>query len=72
MTTGLSGYAAVRVGSFGTVGSYGDLDVPLTAVVAARISGEYRATVSWIDEVHAYRQSPTRLARLLVWQTLRS
>lgn len=53
----LSGYAAIRAGSFGTVDPYGDVNVPITSNIAARISAEYQRNGSWIDQVHARRWS---------------
>ena len=56
-TDRVGGYAAIRVGSFATVDPYGDLDVPLTSSIAARIGGEYQHNGSYIDQLHGYRWS---------------
>ena len=54
---GVSGFAAIRAGSFGTVDPYGDLNVPLSGTIAARITGEYQHNDSYIDQLHGYRWS---------------
>jgi iron complex outermembrane receptor protein len=52
-----SGYLALRAGSFSTWNPYGDVNVPLTNGIAARITGEYQSNDSWIDKVHGRRWS---------------
>ena len=52
-----SGTVALRGGSFSTVDPYADLNVPLGAGVAARITGEYQHNASWIDRVKGDRWS---------------
>ncbi len=56
-TAAVSGYAAFRAGSFGTVDPYADINVPLTSNIAARITGEYQRNDSYIDQVHGNRWS---------------
>lgn len=51
------GYLAMRAGSFSTLNPYGDINVPLSDGIAARITGEYQGNDSWIDEVKARRWS---------------
>ncbi|WP_294216463.1 TonB-dependent siderophore receptor [uncultured Sphingomonas sp.] len=51
------GYLAMRAGSFSTWNPYGDINVPLSDGIAARITGEYQGNASWIDEVKARRWS---------------
>lgn len=53
----LGGYLALRAGSFSTWNPYGEVNVPLTGSVAARIAGEYQSSDSWIDKVHGHRWS---------------
>ena len=53
----LSATAALRGGSFATVDPYADLNVPLGAGIAARITGEYQRNGSWIDRVEGNRWS---------------
>lgn len=53
----LGGYVALRVGSFGTVNPYADVNVPLAPGIAARITGEYQRNDSWIDRVRGNRWS---------------
>ncbi len=53
----LGGTVAFRTGSFGTVDPYADLNAPLGAGIAARITGEYQRNGSWIDRVKADRWS---------------
>lgn len=52
-----SGYLAMRAGSFSTWNPYGDINVPLSDGIAARITGEYQGNDSWIDKVKARRWS---------------
>ena len=47
------GCVAFRAGSFGTIDPYADLNVPLGSGIAARITGEYQRSGSWIDRVKA-------------------
>ena len=65
-TAAVSGYAAIRAGSFGTVDPYADLNVPLSSSIAARITGEYQGNDSYIDQVHGNRWSvqPSLLFKL--------
>jgi len=51
------GYLAMRAGSLSTWNPYGDINVPLTDGIAARITGEYQSNDSWIDKVHGKRCS---------------
>jgi iron complex outermembrane receptor protein len=51
----LSGFVAMRAGSFSTWNPYGDVNVPLATGVAARIGAEYQSNDSWIDEVKGER-----------------
>lgn len=51
------GYLALHAGSFSTWNPYGDINVPLSDGIAARITGEYQGNDSWIDEVKARRWS---------------
>lgn len=53
----LGGFVAVRGGSFGTINPYGDINVPLSGAVSARIVGEYQHNDSWIDLVKGDRWS---------------
>lgn len=53
----LSGYVAMRGGSFSTWGPYADLNVPLASGVAARVAAEYQSDHSWIDLVEGERWS---------------
>ena len=53
----LGGFVAMRAGSFSTLGTSGDLNVPLAPGIAARIVGEYQNNQSWIDRVHGRRWS---------------
>ncbi len=46
---GLEGYVALRGGSFGTVNPYGDVNIPISAKIAARLAGEYQRNDSWVD-----------------------
>ncbi|WP_242415226.1 TonB-dependent siderophore receptor [Sphingomonas panni] len=51
------GYVAMRAGSFSTWNPFGDITVPLSDGIAARITGEYQGNDSWIDKVKARRWS---------------
>lgn len=51
------GDVALRAGSFSTWNPYADLNLPLSANVAARVSAEYQRNDSWIDEVRGERWS---------------
>ena len=51
------GYVALRAGSFSTWNPYGDINVPLSAGVSARLAGEYQSNDSWIDKVEGRRWS---------------
>lgn len=51
------GYLAMRAGSFSTWNPFGDINVPLSDGIAARITGEYQSNDSWIDKVKARRWS---------------
>ncbi|WP_288412249.1 TonB-dependent siderophore receptor [uncultured Sphingomonas sp.] len=51
------GYVAMRAGSFSTWNPYGDINVPLSDGIAARVTGEYQSNDSWIDRVKARRWS---------------
>ena len=53
----LNGYVGFRGGHFGTVDPYGDLNIPLNARIAARVSGEYQRNDSWVDVVSGDRWS---------------
>lgn len=53
----VGGYLAMRAGSFSTWNPYGDINVPLSDGIAARITGEYQSNDSWIDKVKARRWS---------------
>ena len=53
----LGGYVGLRGGAFGTFDPYGDVNVPLNARIAARLSGEYQRNDSWIDVVSGDRWS---------------
>ena len=56
-TSSFSGSLAMRGGSYSTIDPYGDVNVPLSSKVAARVSGEYLSNESWMDEVTANRWS---------------
>ncbi|MES2743244.1 MAG: TonB-dependent siderophore receptor [Pseudomonadota bacterium] len=49
------GFVALRGGSYATGNPYGELNLPLTATVAARIAAEYQDNASWIDRLKAKR-----------------
>jgi iron complex outermembrane receptor protein len=51
------GYVALRGGSFSTVNPYGEVNLPLTAGVNARIAAEYQRNDSWIDQLKGKRWS---------------
>lgn len=51
------GYVALRGGSFDTWNPYGEVNLPLSGGIAARIAGEYQRNDSWIDRVHGERWS---------------
>lgn len=51
------GYVAMRAGSFSTWNPYGDVTVPLTSSISARLAGEYQSHGSWIDKVKGRRWS---------------
>ncbi len=53
----LGGYVALRGGSFSTINSYGELNLPLGEGIAARIVGDYQSNDSWIDLVDGERWS---------------
>jgi iron complex outermembrane receptor protein len=55
--TEAGGYVAMRAGSFSTWNPYGDVTVPLTSVISARLAGEYQSNGSWIDKVKGRRWS---------------
>lgn len=45
----LDGYIALRGGSFGTANPYGDVSIPISANIAARLAGEYQRNDSWVN-----------------------
>lgn len=49
------GFVALRAGSFATVNPYGEINVPLTSGIAARIAAEYQRNDHWIDRVGGER-----------------
>jgi iron complex outermembrane receptor protein len=49
------GFLAMRSGSYATVDPYGEVNVPLSSTIAARLAGEYESNDSWIDKVKAKR-----------------
>nr|WP_253260720.1 TonB-dependent siderophore receptor [Rhodanobacter glycinis] len=51
------GFVALRTGSFSTWNPYADLNVPLGAGVAARITADYQGNTSWIDKLKGNRWS---------------
>ena len=51
------GFVALRTGSFSTWNPYADLNVPLGAGVAARITADYQSSGSWIDKLKSDRWS---------------
>lgn len=51
------GFVAFRSGSFATLDPYADLNAPLGAGIAARVTGEYQRNTSWIDRVRGNRWS---------------
>ncbi|MEG8055203.1 TonB-dependent receptor plug domain-containing protein [Sphingomonas aerolata] len=53
--TKLQGYAAIRAGSFATFNPYGELDVPITTGISARIAGEYQSNDHWVDRIEGER-----------------
>jgi iron complex outermembrane receptor protein len=53
----LTGYVGFRGGSFETIDPYGDVNIPISRTVAARVSGEYQRNDSWIDIVSGDRWS---------------
>ncbi len=53
----LSGFLALRAGSYATINPYGELNVPLTDGISARIAAEYQRNESWIDQVEGERLS---------------
>lgn len=53
----LTGYVGFRGGAFETIDPYGDVNIPISRTVAARISGEYQRNDSWIDVVSGDRWS---------------
>lgn len=55
--TATRGDVALRAGSFSTWNPYVDLNLPLSANVAASVSAEYQRNDSWIDEVRGERWS---------------
>lgn len=56
-TQEVSGFAALRVGSYATYNPYGELNVPLSEGVSARIAAEYQHNESWIDQLKGERLS---------------
>ena len=52
-----SGFVALRTGSFATLNPYLDLNTPLGAGVAARITAEYQHNESWINQLEGERWS---------------
>jgi len=62
----MSGYVALRGGSFTTLDPYGDLNVPISSEVAARVAGEYQRNDSWVDLLNGSRWSaqPSMLFQL--------
>lgn len=55
--TKTKGYIAARAGSYSTANTYGDINLPLSSNVTAKISGEYQKNDSWIDKVNGNRWS---------------
>ncbi|WP_230771629.1 TonB-dependent siderophore receptor [Sphingomonas sp. Leaf4] len=53
--TELQGYAAIRAGSFATFNPYGELDVPITTRISARVAAEYQGNDHWIDRIKGER-----------------
>ncbi len=53
----LNGYVGFRGGNFGTLDPYGDVNIPLSRTVAARVSGEYQRNDSWVDLLSGDRWS---------------
>lgn len=49
------GVVALRGGSYSTTNPYGEVNVPLSSTVAARIAAEYQNNHSWIDQVKGKR-----------------
>ena len=45
------GFVAMRAGSFDTWNPYGDINLPLSSGVSARIAAEYQHNASWIDKI---------------------
>lgn len=52
-----TGYVGFRGGSFETIAPYGDVNIPINKTIAARISGEYQRSNSWIDVISGDRWS---------------
>lgn len=53
----LNGYVGFRGGNFETLNPYGDLNIPINARMAARLTGEYQRNDSWVDVVSGDRWS---------------
>lgn len=53
----LDGYVAFRGGNFSTLDPYGDINIPLSTKIAARVAGEYQQNDSWVDVVSGDRWS---------------
>ena len=51
----VGGYVALRAGSFSTVNPYGELNMPLTPGISARIAAEYQSNDHWIDQIKGER-----------------
>ena len=51
------GELAMRGGSYSNIDPYGDINLPISSKVGARLTGEYLRNDTWMDEVSANRWS---------------
>ncbi len=51
----LQGFAAIRARSFATFNPYGELDVPITPGISARVAAEYQSNDHWVDRIEGER-----------------
>ena len=54
-TDKIGGFVAIRGGSYSTWNAYGDVNLPLTQGLSARIAAEYQSNGSWINKVQGER-----------------
>jgi len=56
-TNSFRGELAMRGGSYSNIDPYGDINLPFSSKVGARLTSEYLSNDSWMDEVSANRWS---------------